>query len=164
MAKSPMNRPDEATSDGHDTAKLGHFRVYLGAAAGVGKTYAMLNEGHRRAQRGTDVVIGFVEPHGRPQTEAMAAGLEAVPRRLIDYRGTTFPEMDTAAVLARNPAVALVDELAHTNVPGSGPHEKRWQDVFDLLSAGVEVITTVNIQHLESIADAVEEITGVSSP
>jgi two-component system sensor histidine kinase KdpD len=161
MAEVPPSMAQEAASDGREKPKSGHFRLYLGAAAGVGKTYAMLNEGHRRAQRGTDVVIGFVEPHGRPQTEAMAAGLEAVPRRIIEYRGTAFPEMDTAAVLARQPAVALVDELAHTNVPGSGRHEKRWQDVFDLLDAGIEVITTVNIQHLESIADAVEEITGV---
>jgi two-component system, OmpR family, sensor histidine kinase KdpD len=161
MVEVPASTADEPEPSDPDKPKVGHFRVYLGAAAGVGKTYAMLNEGHRRAQRGTDVVIGFVEPHGRPQTEAMAANLEAVPRRLVDYRGTTFPEMDVGAVLARNPTVALVDELAHTNVPGSGPHEKRWQDVLQLLEAGIEVITTVNIQHLESIADAVEEITGV---
>jgi two-component system sensor histidine kinase KdpD len=152
---------NEAPGEVYDRLKRGHFRVYLGAAAGVGKTYAMLNEGHRRLQRGTDVVVGFVEPHGREQTEAMLDGLEVVPRRMVSYRGTTFPEMDTPAVLARQPTVALVDELAHTNVPGSGPHEKRWQDVFELLDAGIEVITTVNIQHLESIADAVEEITGV---
>ncbi len=152
---------NQAAAEAFDRPKPGHFRVYLGAAAGVGKTYAMLNEGHRRLQRGTDVVVGFVEPHGRPQTEAMLVGLEAVPRTMVSYRGTTFPEMDTPAVLARHPTVALVDELAHTNVPGSGRHEKRWQDVFELLEAGIEVITTVNIQHLESIADAVEEITGV---
>jgi two-component system, OmpR family, sensor histidine kinase KdpD len=157
--------PDPAMSVASDTsdsvAPAGHFRIYLGAAAGVGKTYAMLSEGRRRAQRGTDVVIGFVEPHGRLHTEEMIEGIEAVPRRLVDYRGTTFPEMDLAAVLARHPKVALVDELAHTNVPGSGPHEKRWQDVLELLDAGIDVITTVNIQHLESIADAVEQITGV---
>jgi two-component system, OmpR family, sensor histidine kinase KdpD len=123
----------------------------------VGKTYAMLNEGRRRSQRGTDVVIGFVEPHGRLHTEEMTEGLETVPRRLVEYRGTTFPEMDLAAVLARHPKVALVDELAHSNVPGSGPHEKRWQDVLELLETGIDVIT----QHLESIADAVERITGV---
>ncbi len=142
--------------------RRGHFRIYLGAAAGVGKTYAMLNEGRRRLGRGTDVVVGFVEAHGRPQTEAMIEGLEVVPRKVVDYRGATFTEMDTAAVVARAPTVALVDELAHTNVPGSGPHEKRWQDVFELLDEGIEVITTVNIQHLESLADAVEAITGVT--
>jgi two-component system sensor histidine kinase KdpD len=137
----------------------GHFRIYLGAAAGVGKTYAMLNEGHRRLQRGTDVVIGFVECHGRPLTEERCGGLDAVPRRVIEYRGTRFEEMDLDGVLARHPKVALVDELAHTNVPGSR-HAKRWEDVMAILEAGIDVITTVNIQHLESIADAVERMTG----
>jgi two-component system sensor histidine kinase KdpD len=138
----------------------GHFRIYLGAAAGVGKTFAMLNEGRRRASRGTDVVIGFVEPHGRVHTEELVEGLEIVPRKTVDYRGSSFQEMDLDAVLQRHPKVALVDELAHTNVPGSGRHEKRWQDVLELLDAGVDVITTVNIQHLESLADAVEQMTG----
>jgi two-component system sensor histidine kinase KdpD len=137
----------------------GHFRIYLGAAAGVGKTFAMLNEGHRRRDRGSDVVVGFVECHGRPLTEERCGGLEIVPRRVIDYRGTRFEEMDLDAVLARHPKVALVDELAHTNVPGSR-HTKRWEDVIDILDAGIDVITTVNIQHLESIADAVEQMTG----
>jgi len=144
-----------------DIEPAGHFRVYLGAAPGVGKTYAMLSEGLRRCQRGTDVVIGFVEPHGRPQTQGMCEGLETVPRKMVEYRGSVFPEMNLAAVLARHPKVALVDELAHTNVPGSGPHEKRWQDVHELLDAGIDVISTVNIQHLESIADSVEQIAGV---
>jgi two-component system sensor histidine kinase KdpD len=139
----------------------GHFRVYLGAAAGVGKTYAMLSEALRRHQRGTDVVIGFVESHGRPATEAMTEGLEVVPRISIEYRGTHFEEMDTAAVIARHPKVALVDELAHTNVSGAGRNDKRWQDVLEILDAKIDVISTVNIQHLESIADAVEQITGV---
>jgi two-component system sensor histidine kinase KdpD len=139
----------------------GHFRIYLGAAAGAGKTVAMLDEGQRRRQRGADVVIGFVECHGRPVTQARAAGLETIPRKVCMYRGARFEEMDTAAVLERRPAVALVDELAHTNVPGAGPHGKRWQDVRELLDAGIDVITTVNIQHLESIADTVEEFTGV---
>jgi len=121
----------------------------------------MLSEGLRRCQRGTDVVIGFVEPHGRPQTQGMCEGLETVPRKMVEYRGSVFPEMNLAAVLARHPKVALVDELAHTNVPGSGPHEKRWQDVHELLDAGIDVISTVNIQHLESIADSVEQIAGV---
>jgi two-component system sensor histidine kinase KdpD len=138
----------------------GHFRIYLGAAAGVGKTYAMLDEGQRRARRGADVVVGFVEPHGRPLTAAKLDGLEIVPRRSTEYRGTSFEEMDLDAVLARRPKVALVDELAHTNVPGSGRHEKRWEDVLELLGAGIDVVTTVNIQHLESIADAVESMTG----
>jgi two-component system, OmpR family, sensor histidine kinase KdpD len=138
----------------------GHFRIYLGAAAGVGKTYAMLNEGHRRRERGTDVVIGFVETHGRKLTEDMIGDLEVVPRKKVEYRGSVLEEMDLDAVLARNPKVALIDELAHTNVPGSGKNEKRWQDVLDILAAGINVITTVNIQHLESIADEVEHMTG----
>lgn len=139
----------------------GHFRIYLGAAPGVGKTYAMLSEGERRLGRGTDLVIGFVECHGRQHTEELIDGLEIVPRHKVEYRGTTFEEMDLDAVLARHPKVALVDELAHTNVPGSGRHEKRWQDVMELLDAGIDVITTVNIQHVESVADAVEQMTEV---
>jgi two-component system sensor histidine kinase KdpD len=138
----------------------GRLRVYLGAAPGVGKTYAMLGEGHRRHDRGTDVVIGYVETHDRPRTAAMAAGLEVVARRRIEYRGSTFTEMDVDAVLARRPKVALVDELAHTNVPGSR-NTKRWQDVEELLAAGIDVITTVNIQHLESLNDVVQRITGI---
>jgi two-component system, OmpR family, sensor histidine kinase KdpD len=148
---------DDDTTDVVEAA--GHFRIYLGAAAGVGKTYAMLNEGHRRKQRGTDVVIGFVESHGRPLTEELCRGLEIVPRRVIDYRGARFEEMDLDAVLARQPKLALIDELAHTNVPGSR-HTKRWEDVLEILDASIDVITTVNIQHLESIADAVEQMTG----
>jgi two-component system, OmpR family, sensor histidine kinase KdpD len=138
----------------------GGLRIYLGSAAGVGKTYAMLCEGHRRAERGTDVVIGYVEAHGRQRTEELVEGLEAIPRARIPYRDTTFEEMDLDAVLARKPQVALVDELAHTNVPGSR-NAKRWQDVEELLNAGIEVITTVNIQHLESLNDVVLKITGV---
>ena len=142
-------------------APAGRFRIYLGAAAGVGKTYAMLSEGQRRRGRGADVVVAFVESHSRPLTERLLEGMETVPRTVIDYRGSLLEEMDLAAVLARQPEIALVDELAHTNVPGSGPHSKRWQDVLDLLTAGISVITTVNIQHLESLADEVEHITGV---
>src|SRR5580658_1837838 len=138
----------------------GRFRIYLGAAAGVGKTYAMLNEGHRRKERGADVVIGFVETHGRQHTKDMIGDLEVVPRESVEYRGSRLEEMDLDAVLRRHPEVALIDELAHTNVPGSGPHEKRWQDVLDILGAGIDVVTTVNIQHLESIADEVEQMTG----
>jgi two-component system sensor histidine kinase KdpD len=140
--------------------EVGPFRIYLGAAPGVGKTYAMLSEGHRRRGRGADVVAGFVESYGRPHTEELINGLEVIPRKAVDYRGRRLKEMDLDAVLRRQPEVALVDELAHTNVPGSGRHEKRWQDVLDLLGAGISVITTVNIQHLESVADEVEQMTG----
>ncbi len=136
------------------------LRVHLGAAAGVGKTYAMLNEGRRRREYGEDVVVGFVEPHRRPKTAAQVGDLEVVPRRHVDYRGGSFEEMDVDAILARRPQVALVDEFAHTNVPGSR-NEKRWQDVEELLAAGITVITTLNIQHLESLNDVVEQITGV---
>ncbi|WNZ08171.1 ATP-binding protein [Streptomyces sp. 11x1] len=138
----------------------GKLRIYLGAAPGVGKTYAMLSEAHRRIERGTDCVVAVVEHHGRPRTEVMLHGLEQVPRRTLEYRDSVFTEMDVAAVLARRPRVALVDELAHTNVPGSR-NGKRWQDVEDLLAAGVDVVSTVNIQHLESLGDVVESITGV---
>jgi two-component system sensor histidine kinase KdpD len=126
----------------------------------VGKTYAMLGEAHRRVERGTDVVVGYVETHGRRHTAALVEGLEVVPRRAITHRGAAFAEMDVDAILRRHPAVVLVDELAHTNVPGAR-HEKRWQDVEDLLDAGIDVITTVNVQHLESVNDVVEKITGV---
>ncbi|MEU8222179.1 DUF4118 domain-containing protein [Kribbella sp. NPDC048915] len=138
----------------------GELRIYLGAAPGVGKTYKMLGEARRRRARGTDVVVGFVETHGRKYTEQMLDGLETVPRRIVDYRGASFTELDLDAILARRPEVALIDELAHTNVPG-GRNEKRWQDVEELLAAGVDVISTLNIQHLESINDVVEKITGV---
>ncbi|WP_042363906.1 sensor histidine kinase [Streptacidiphilus neutrinimicus] len=138
----------------------GRLRIYLGAAPGVGKTYAMLGEGLRRAGRGTDVVAAFVETHGRSNTAERIDGLEVLPRRTMAHRGAEFTEMDLDAVLARRPAVALVDELAHTNVPGSR-NAKRWQDVEELLDAGIDVISTVNIQHLESLGDAVEGITGV---
>ncbi|MCM9083108.1 MULTISPECIES: sensor histidine kinase [Streptomyces] len=140
--------------------RRGTFRIYLGAAPGVGKTYAMLSEGHRRIERGTDAVVAFVEHHGRPRTEVMLHGLEEIPRAELEYRGGVFTEMDVDAVLARRPAVALVDELAHTNVPGSR-NAKRWQDVEELLQAGIDVVSTVNIQHLESLGDVVEAITGV---
>ncbi len=153
--------PSDSADSVDSVEAAGHFRIYLGAAAGVGKTYAMLNEGHRRKQRGTDVVIGFVEAHGRANTAALIDDLEEVPRRVVQYRGTSFEEMDLEAVLTRHPKVALVDELAHTNVPGAGHNQKRWQDIMELLDSGIDVITTVNIQHLESIADAVEQITGV---
>ncbi|MCQ4044769.1 DUF4118 domain-containing protein [Streptantibioticus rubrisoli] len=138
----------------------GRLRIYLGAAPGVGKTYAMLKEGQRLRSQGTDVVIGLFEPHGRRPTMVLAEGLETVPRRPLAYRGSHFTEMDLDAVLARRPQVALVDELAHTNVPGSR-NAKRWQDVEELLAAGIDVVTTLNVQHLESLNDVVEQITGV---
>ncbi|RJK97574.1 DUF4118 domain-containing protein [Vallicoccus soli] len=140
--------------------RRGRLRVYLGAAPGVGKTYRMLGEAHRRAERGTDVVVALVETHGRRRTAAMVEGLEVVPRRVVVHRGVELGELDVDAVLARRPEVALVDELAHTNAPGSR-HEKRWQDVEDLLAAGIDVISTVNIQHLASLTDVVASITGV---
>jgi len=138
----------------------GKFRVYLGAAPGVGKTFAMLDEGWRRKSRGTDVVVGLVVTHGRAKTQAQVRDLEVVPPRHIEYRGTTWEEIDVDAILARHPAVVLVDELAHSNVPGCH-NEKRWQDIEELLAAGIEVISTVNIQHLESLNDVVSQITGV---
>ncbi|GAA2226962.1 DUF4118 domain-containing protein [Herbiconiux moechotypicola] len=139
--------------------KQGRLRVLLGAAPGVGKTYTMLEEGRRLKSAGRDVVIAVVETHGRAATKAMTLGLEAVPRRLVQHRGVSLDEMDLDAVIARAPDVALVDELAHTNAPGSR-HEKRWRDVDTLLDAGIDVITTVNIQHIESLNDVVEQITG----
>ncbi len=138
----------------------GRLRIYLGAAPGVGKTVSMLAEGHRRASRGTDVVVGLCETHGRQQTQTQLEGLEIVPRRTIEYQGVAFSELDLDAVLARRPQVALIDELAHSNVPGSR-NEKRWQDIDELLDAGIDVISTVNIQHLESLNDAVTSITGI---
>jgi two-component system sensor histidine kinase KdpD len=138
----------------------GRLRLYMGMAPGVGKTYKMLEEAHRRHDRGTDVVVGFVETYGRRHTAALLDGLEVVPRRRVEYRGVAVEEMDADAIIARHPAVALVDELAHNNVPGSA-REKRWQDVDLIRDAGIEVISTCNVQHVESIADAVETILGV---
>lgn len=138
----------------------GTLRIYLGAAPGVGKTYAMLGEGCRRAERNSDVVIGYVETHGRAHTTQRIGGLEVVPRTHLEHRNATFPEMDLDALLARHPAMALVDELAHTNAPGMR-NAKRWQDVEELLAAGIDVVSTVNIQHLESVNDVVQRITGV---
>ena len=149
----------QAVAEGH-AHRRGRLRVYLGAVAGSGKTYAMLNEGHRRESRGTNVVVGYVETHKRPQTEAQIGDLVIMPRKKVTYRGVTLEEMDTDAILACHPKVALVDELAHTNVPGS-KHVKRYQDVEELLEAGIDVVTTLNIQHLESLNDLVASITGV---
>jgi two-component system, OmpR family, sensor histidine kinase KdpD len=147
----------EAEAPGRRRGKL---KVFLGYAAGVGKTFRMLDEARQLAGTGHDVVIGYFEPHGRQETIARAAGLELVPRRHLEYRGRPFEEMDTDAVLARRPEICVVDEFAHTNVPGS-PRAKRWEDVAALLDAGIDVITTMNVQHVESLNDRVEEISGV---
>src|SRR5271167_811667 len=139
----------------------GRLRVYLGVAPGAGKTYAMMAEAKRLAERGVDVVVGMVETHERTDTEAMLASLEQIPLAHISHRGSIFDELDVDMVLARRPAVVLVDELAHTCVPGSR-HEKRWEDVQELLTAGIDVITALNVQHVDSLNDAVEAVTGIA--
>jgi two-component system sensor histidine kinase KdpD len=138
----------------------GKLKIFLGYAAGVGKTYKMLLEAQERRRAGADVVVGYFEPHGRADTIAQLEGLEVIPRRMLEYRGTRFEEMDTDAILARHPEVAVVDEFPHTNVPGSA-RTKRWEDVLVLLDAGIDVYTTMNVQHLESLNDQVYEITGI---
>jgi two-component system, OmpR family, sensor histidine kinase KdpD len=143
-----------------DGSSRGRLKVLLGYAAGVGKTYQMLTEARELKARGVDVVIGYFEPHGRRETIAQTEGLEIVPRQVIDYRGSRFEEMDTDAILRRHPAVAVVDEFPHTNVPGS-PRLKRWEDVQVLLDAGIDVLTTMNVQHLESLNDQIWQSTGV---
>jgi len=140
--------------------KRGHLKVFLGYAAGVGKTYQMLMEARELKERGVDIVVGYFEPHGRSDTMALTEGLEIVPRKIVDYRGSRFEEMDTDAILQRHPAVAVVDEFPHTNVPGS-PRLKRWEDVHLLLDAGIDVLTTMNVQHLESLNDQIWHSTGV---
>jgi two-component system sensor histidine kinase KdpD len=141
-------------------AAKGHLKVYLGYAAGVGKTYRMLEEAQETRHKGVDIVIAYFEPHGRKETIAKTEGLEVVPRRVLEYGGSQFEEMDTAAVLRRKPAVAVVDEFAHTNVPGC-ERAKRWQDVHAILEAGIDVVTTMNVQHLESLNDQVFHATGI---
>ena len=148
------------TKDDALARKQGHLRIYLGAAPGVGKTYSMLGEGQRRRARGSDVLVAGVQTYGRPKTEEMLRGLEVWPPRETPYRGTMFPELDAAGLLERRPEVALIDELAHTNVPGS-PRAKRWEDVLDLLVAGITVISTLNVQHLASVNDVVAAVTGI---
>ena len=141
-------------------AERARFKLYFGAAPGVGKTYAMLEGARRLLAAGVDVVVGCVETHGRSETAAMLVGLPELPRQAIDHRGIVLGEFDLAAALARRPAVILIDELAHSNAPGS-VHLKRWQDVIDLLDAGIEVHATLNVQHVESLRDVVEQITGI---
>src|SRR5438067_2028089 len=140
--------------------RRGKLKIFMGYAAGVGKTYQMLDEARQLKSRGIDVIVGYFEPHGRPDTIAKVEGLEIVPRRNIAYRESAFEEMDTQAILSRRPRVAVVDEFPHTNVPGS-ERAKRWEDVRVLLDAGVDVLTTMNIQHLESLNDQVWQITGI---
>lgn len=164
MPHNEYERPDPdvllARIKAAEEPKHGRLRIWLGAAPGTGKTYAMLQEGHRRKSRGTDVVIGFVEPHGRSDIEKLIGDMEVVPPREIPLNGTAQREMDTDAVIARHPKVALVDELAHTNAPGS-KHEKRYQDVQDLLDAGITVVSTLNVENIESLSDSVKHMSGI---
>jgi two-component system, OmpR family, sensor histidine kinase KdpD len=156
MSKSPEQWLEEASTEN----KRGIFKLFLGYAPGVGKTFNMLSEGIRRKNRGENIVIGLVETHGRRGVIELASKLEAVPRRNIEYKGATFEEMDVDAILARKPVVALVDELAHTNIEGS-KHAKRYEDVMELLGAGINVLSTMNVQHIESLMPMVKSITGV---
>src|SRR5882724_4293640 len=143
-----------------ERAKRGRLKVYLGFAAGVGKTYRRLEEAHALSKRGVDVVLGIIETHGRAETAALIAGLEYIPRRIVEYRGVVIEEMDAGAVIQRRPQVAIVDEVAHTNAPDSR-NRKRYQDVLDILETGINVICAFNVQHLESLKDLVERVTGV---
>ncbi|HEY6252740.1 MAG TPA: histidine kinase, partial [Candidatus Angelobacter sp.] len=138
----------------------GKLKIFMGYAAGVGKTYKMLEEAHALKLQGKDIIVGYFEPHGRQDTIARIEGLEVVPRKRVDYRGATFEEMDTDRILARRPEICAVDEFPHTNVPGS-KRKKRWEDVAVLLDAGIDVLTTMNVQHLESLNDQIRYITGV---
>src|SRR5208337_3938809 len=156
MQKTPEQWLEETTP----VKKSGVFKLFLGYAPGVGKTYAMLSEAIRRQSRGEDVVIGLVETHGRKATQELVSRLETVPRKKIDYKGTLFEEMDVDAIFARHPQVALVDELAHTNIEGS-KHHMRYEDVFELLDNKIDVVSTMNVQHLESVTPMVHKITGV---
>ncbi len=156
MTKTPEQWLEEAAP----TKAGGLFKLFLGYAPGVGKTYTMLTEAIRRHSRGEDVVIGVIETHGRKAVGELVEQLEVVPRKVIEYKGATFEEMDVVAILARNPRVALIDELAHTNIEGS-KHPKRYQDVFELLDAGIDVLSTMNIQHLESVTPTVQNVTGI---
>src|SRR5450755_2793401 len=152
-----INRDEEQTYGQSGRSQL---KVFLGYAAGVGKTYRMLEEAQQLKRQGKDIVVGYFEPHGRKDTIAKATGLELIPRRAVAYRGGTFQEMDTTGILSRRPAICVVDELAHTNVPGS-ERAKRWEDVEVLLASGIDVMTNMNIQHLESLNDQVFRITGI---
>src|SRR3954452_1251317 len=164
MAADDRPNPDLLLADvqrAEARQRRGRLKVFFGMAAGVGKTYAMLEEARARAAEGLDVLIGYAEPHIRSDTESLLLGMEILPYKVVEYRNAKLKEFDIDAVLARRPALVCVDELAHTNAPGLR-HEKRWQDVLELLEAGVNVYTTLNVQHLESVNDIVERITGVS--
>jgi two-component system sensor histidine kinase KdpD len=152
--------PEQWLEEASPQKKEGVFKLFLGYAPGVGKTYNMLSEGIRRKSRGEDVVIGLVETHGRRGISELASRLETVPRRAMEYKGATFDEMDVDAIVARKPAVALVDELAHTNIEGS-KHSKRYEDVIELVDAKVDVLSTMNVQHIESLVPIVRNMTGV---
>ena len=157
-----LNRPNpEALLEAGQRAERGRFRLFLGASPGVGKTCAMLNAAHDRKAEGVDVVVGIVETHGRSETQALIDGLPVIPRKSLIYKDRAFAEMDIDAILDRNPALVLVDELAHTNIAGSR-HPKRYQDVMELLDSGIDVYSTLNIQHLESLNDTIQQITGVA--
>ena len=156
----PVAETPSATIQDVRIAGHGHHKIFLGMAAGVGKTFQMLREGQAEAENGRDVVVGYLEPHGRADTVAQADGLEVVPRRRVSYRDSVLEEMDLPALLRRRPELALIDELAHTNAPGVA-HPKRYEDVHDVLAAGIDVFSTVNVQHLESLNDQVAELTGI---
>ena len=157
----PASPGEQSFADLLQTRERGKLKLYVGSAAGTGKTYRMLNEAHLLRQRGVDVVIGYIETHGREETAAQIRDLETIPRRRIEYRGVTLEEMDVAAIITRRPQVALVDELAHTNVPGAG-RVKRWEDVIALLDEGISVISALNVQHLESLNDVLQKTLGVT--
>src|SRR3954471_3243873 len=162
--RDPEQRPSpEALLEAarREDSRAGRLKIFVGAAPGVGKTYEMLQSAHARKKAGTDVVVGVVETHGRVETEALLKGLEVLPRRRLTYKEQTLEEMDLDALIARRPQLALVDELAHSNAPGSR-HPKRYQDVLELLDAGIDVFTTLNVQHVESRAEAVRQISGIS--
>jgi two-component system sensor histidine kinase KdpD len=156
----PVDTPTSADQARTDGSKRGRLKIFLGYAAGVGKTYQMLTEARELKARGVEIVVGYFEPHGRKDTIALVEGFEVVPRKVLEYKGSPFDEMDTDAVLRRRPQIAVVDEFAHTNVPGS-PRAKRWEDVHVLLSAGIDVLTTMNVQHVESLNDQIWQSTGV---
>ena len=160
LVSDPARMTGEQALAKLQTAERARLRIYIGAAPGVGKTYSMIEDAHAFRREGIDVVVGFVETHGRVDTEARLQDLPSIPRRRVEYRGVILEEMDVEAILARKPQLCVVDELAHTNAPG-GRHDKRYQDVLDLLDAGIGVLTAVNIQHLETLNDAVSRVTGV---
>lgn len=159
--KPPATSCQTAADAGHDSTRArGPHRIFLGYAVGVGKTYTMLVEARLRASRGEDVAVGYLEPHTRSDTLALIDGLDCIPLKKISYRGREFTELDTNAVIARNPQWVLVDELAHTNIPGEG-HEKRWQSVVEMLDAGIGVLSTLNVQHVQRLNDYVYQVAGV---